>query len=143
MVVYEIKKTTPPPSEPPKQIRRDLAPVEKVTPATPVDQLLKRWRRNKGQQGRQQRRPSVLSPSAERDVRATISKVNANLARQSLPIHLVLIAAGDGYVIDVYDCQVHDNACQVIGDLIIDLDDLPILLRNLTQEAGIIIDTVS
>lgn len=141
MVVYEIKKTSPTPSEHPKPIRRDLDPVDKVNPASPVDSLLKRWRRHKERRG-EQRRQEPLTPDAERDVRAMVDKVNQRLTKQSVPIRLALVAEEEGYLIDVYNCQ-DEESCRTIADLLIDLEDLPVLLRNLEQEVGILVDTVS
>lgn len=131
----------PPPSDPPKPIRRDLEPVDKVTPASPVDRLLKRWRRSKERQN-DQRRQTPLTPDAEREVRTMIGKVNQSLTRQSVPIRLVLVAQEEGFLIDVYNCD-DEQSCRTIADLLIDLDDLPVLLRNLEQEVGILVDTVS
>jgi len=141
MVVYEIKKPTPLPVKQPTPIRKDLSPVEKVVAATPVDKLLKRWRRTKERQG-ESRRKAPLSQEAKTDVRALIARTNTDLQRQSVPIRLVLTKEDDGYVIDVYDC--HDaDACRIVGDLIINLDELPVLLRNLDRESGILVDTIS
>lgn len=141
MVVYEIKKPIPTPVKRPTAIRRDLPPVEKVMAAMPVDKLLERWRRPKEQHG-VERRKAPLTQAAKSDVRAMIARANNDLQRQAVPIRLVLIKEEDGYVIDVYDC-LDDVVCQVVGDLVIDLDDLSILLRNLERESGILLDTIS
>ena len=141
MAVYEIKKPTPLPVKHAPPIRKDLSPVEKVTAATPVDHLLKRWRRTKTHQD-EKRRKQLLSPQARNDVRTLIAKTNHALKRQSVPIRLVLTEGKAGYAIDVYDC--HDRvACRIVGDLVIDLDELPVLLRNLGRESGILLNTIS
>lgn len=141
MAVYEIKKPTPVPVQHPPPIRKDLAPVERVEMVTPVDKLLKRWRRPKERQG-EGRRKAPLSQEARNDVRALIARTNDGLQRQSVPIRLVLAEDGDGFVIDVYECHDHD-ACRIVGDIVIDLTELPLLLRNLDRESGILLDTVS
>ncbi|MDH3359834.1 MAG: hypothetical protein OEL55_03100 [Desulfobulbaceae bacterium] len=125
----------------PEPRRRDLPPVEKVASVRPVDVLLRQWRRPKDQQG-QERRKTSLTQAVKSDVRSMIARANDNFHRQDVPIRLVLIKEEDGYVIDVYDC--HDaDVCQIVGDLLIDLDDLPTLLRNLERESGILLDTIS
>ena len=141
MVVYEIKKPTASPVQQPAPKRPDLTPVEKVAAATPVDRLLRRWRRPK-ERPREERRRAVLSQTDTSDVRAMIARVNNDFHRHEVPVRLVLIQEEDGFVIDVYDCH-DDVACRIIGDLIIDLEDLPILLRNLERESGILLDTIS
>ncbi|MDH3392460.1 MAG: hypothetical protein OEL66_00505 [Desulfobulbaceae bacterium] len=141
MVVYEIKKPIPTPVKKPVAKRRDLWPVEKVSAATPVDELMKRWRRPRERQG-EERRKAQLTKTAKADVRAMIAKANNDFHRQEVPIRLVLVQDEDGYVIDVYDCH-DDDACRIVGDLVIDLDDLPTLLRNLERESGILLDTIS
>jgi len=142
MVIYEIKKPVPAPVVNPAPIRKDLSPVEKVIAATPVDKLLKRWRRTEKRHGSDARQKEPLSQETKNDVRALIARTNEDLRRQSIPIRLVLAKEGDGYAIDVYDC--HDaDSCKIVGDLVIDIDDLPVLLRNLDQESGILLDTIS
>ena len=141
MAVYEIKKPAPVPIKQPPPFRRDLSPVEKVLAATPVDQLLKRWRRTRERQG-EGRQKAPLTQEARNDVRALIARTNAGLQHQSVPIRLVLAEEGDGYVIDVYDCQ-DENACRIVADIVIDLAELPVLLRNLDRESGILLDTIS
>lgn len=141
MVVYEIKKPTPLPTKQPTPIRKDLSPVEKVVAATPVDKLLKRWRRTKERQG-ESRRKEPLTKEATKAVRTLIAKTNSDFHQQSLPIRLVLTQEDDGYVIDIYDCH-DEGACRIVGDLAIDLEELPVLLRNLDRESGILVDTIS
>lgn len=141
MVVYEIKKPAPLPVKKPTPTRKDVSPVEKVVAATPVDKLLKRWRRTKERHG-ENRRKAPLSQEAKNDVRTLIEKTNTAFQRQSVPIRLVLTQEADGYVIDVYDCH-DDGACRIVRDLVIDLDELPVLLRNLDRESGILVDTIS
>ncbi len=141
MVVYEIKKPTPLPTAQASPIRKDLAPVEKVMAAIPVDKLLKRWRRTKERQI-EKRQKAPLSHGAKNDIRTLIAKTNEDLQRQSLPFRLVLSQEGDGYIIDVYDCQ-DDDACRIVTDLAIDIHELPMILRNLDRESGILLDTIS
>ena len=141
MVVYEIKKPTPIPAKRATPIRKDLSPVEKVVAATPVDMLLNRWRRTTERQG-EERRKSPLTPAAKNDVRSLIAKTNADFHRQGVPIRLVLSKEEDGYLIEVYDCR-DDVACRIVADLVIDLEELSVLLRNLDRESGILVDTIS
>ncbi|MDH5297764.1 MAG: hypothetical protein OEV91_01955, partial [Desulfobulbaceae bacterium] len=90
----------------------------------------------------ERRRNAPLLPDGAKEVRTMIGKANQNLEQQGVPVRLVLIREEEGYAIDVYDCQ-DDSACRTIGDLLIDLDDLPTLLRNLDREAGILVDIIS
>lgn len=142
MAVYEIKKPVPVPVTQPAPIRKDLPPVQKVIAATPVDKLLHRWRRTRERHGSEERRKAPLSRQTKNDVSALIARTNEDLRRQSIPIRLVLAEEDDGYVIDVYDCH-DDEVCKIVGDLVIDLEELPTLLRNLDQESGILLDTIS
>ena len=85
---------------------------------------------------------SFFSSPEEASVRRLVDQVNAHLEAQQILIHLVLIKDDHGYGLDLYDCSTNEQ-CSIIGDVVIDLNDLPVLLKNLQQEAGILLDTIS
>ena len=49
---------------------------------------------------------------------------------------------GENYILDIYDCSGKD-VCSLIGDVAVPFDELPHLIKNLQEEAGVLIDTVS
>ncbi|HSR37069.1 MAG TPA: hypothetical protein VLL73_07780, partial [Desulfurivibrionaceae bacterium] len=75
-------------------------------------------------------------------VRHLVERVNLSLDDHRILLHLVLVRTDEGYVLDVYDCT-GNEACTVVRDFEIAIADLPLLLRNLEEEAGLLIDTIS
>ena len=81
-------------------------------------------------------------PRAERAVRLLIERANKDLKQHSIKVHLSLHSVENDYILDIYDCS--DNlVCNVVADAIIPLKDIPMLIRHLQEEAGILIDTTS
>lgn len=114
--------------------------VDGITPVIRIGAFKKEWTKRRGGEG--SRNPGPLTAAGEEAIRKLIEQINDHLETQKILIHLVLRKEKEGYSLDVYDCTSND-ACSVIHDIIINLEDLPSLLHNLQQESGILIDTVS
>ncbi|MGV1100923.1 hypothetical protein ACUUL3_16120 [Thiovibrio sp. JS02] len=136
----EIKFPTRPIRRDPYRTERKIDPVDGTQPVARIGAFKREW-----EQGREERRQGgeeTFLATDELSVRRLIERVNTHLERRHILIHLVLIRDESGYAIDVYDCTGNEQ-CTIVGDVIIDLADLPVLLRNLEQETGILLDTVS
>ena len=103
----------------PRPIRID--PYRSQKKVAPIDGLapvarIGAFRRewHRDKKERRQQAQAFLSPGEETAVRSLVEKVNNHLENQ-----------------------------KIIGDVVIDLNDLPVLLKNLQQEAGILLDTIS
>ena len=86
--------------------------------------------------------PLVTRGQAEKSIRLTLGQVNADMAAQGSPLHLVFARHEDGFALDVYDCS-YNEACRLAYDVPIPLDSLPEVLGNLQHETGIIVDRKS
>ena len=126
----------------PFKTERQVDSVDGVNPVHPVGAYLREWQRRKRGTQRTEREPMPLPATREKAVRRLIDRVNEHLEQRKIQIHLVLTKEDDGYTLDVYDCT-SDQVCAIIRDIVISVDELPALLRNLQDEAGILIDTVS
>jgi len=120
--------------------KKKVEPADGAAPVARVGAFKREWQRNREE--RRRKAESLLSPPEAGTLRRLVAQVNAHLERRSIPIHLVLSRNEQGYAIDVYDCTDGEH-CAIIADVIIDLDDLHVLLKNLEQEAGLLFDTVS
>ena len=80
-----------------------------------------------------------LPDEAERDLHLLIQQVNDNLEKHHVSIHLGLVREKNGYALDIYDCT-DGLSCKLVKDEKIYIQDLPDLLKNLQQEAGILLD---
>jgi len=142
MVVYEIRDPKAPTGGRPAPLKhgrrvRPLYPVEEIRPPG-IWAVPPHWGKNGN---RRERARKTLSPAEIRDVRRLLAEVNANLERYGILLHFVLVAGMDGaYGIDVYDCA-DGEACRIIHDMEVGLDELPALLAALQREAGIMLNT--
>lgn len=123
----------------PYRKEKKVEPIDGLSPVARIGAFTREWQRNR--EGRRQQEQAFSSPE-ESAVRRLVEQVNTHFANQKILLHLVLIKDEHGYSLDVYDCSGKEQ-CSIIGDAVIDLNDLPALLRNLQQEAGILLDTIS
>lgn len=124
----------------PYRPEKKVAPINGLAPVARIGAFTREWQRDR--EGRRQQRQELLSSAEETAVRRLVEQVNLHLEKQKILIHLVLIKDEHGYSLDVYDCTGNEQ-CAIIGDVVIDLNDLPVLLKNLQQEAGILLNTIS
>ena len=138
MVIYEIKNPTGPQPTPPKPPRQDIDPVFAIEMAERV----RRFKRIMTSGGPERRSTGLrfgLDEETGQTVREMVSRVNQDLAKSGIAIHLLLARDDNGFYLDVYDCS-GGESCEVIGDIVIGPDDLPGLLRKLQSETGFLVD---
>lgn len=139
MPIHEIKDPKPvPPGENVKSRRRNVKPVFPVKPIVPID-LLELKREWGGEKETSSVRRESVSKQDLLTARAVINLINDHLEILKKGIHLSLIEGEDGYLLDVHDCS-DGKICDKVAELPIDIDDLPILLEKLKNEAGILLD---
>ncbi len=121
---------------------RQVNTVDGVNPVHPIGAYLREWQRRRRGAQRTEREAVPLPVNREKAVKRLIARVNEHFDQRQIKLRLVLTKEDDGYTLDVYDCA-SDQASTIIRDIVIGVDELPHLLRNLQDEAGILIDTVS
>ncbi len=119
---------------------KKVDPIDGLSHVARIGAFKREWQRDKN--ARRQQEQSLFPTSEEASIRRLVDQVNAHFETQQILIHLVLIKDQHGYALDLYDCSTNEQ-CSIIGDVVIDLNDLPVLLKNLQREAGILLDTVS
>jgi len=124
----------------PYRSKKKVNPIDGLTPVARIGAFTREWQRNREE--RRQKEQAFLPSTEETAVRRLVGQVNTHLENQKILLHLVLSKDERGYSLDVYDCTGNEQ-CSIIGDVVIDLNDLPVLLKNLQQEAGILLDTIS
>ncbi|MCJ7602751.1 MAG: hypothetical protein MUO63_14795 [Desulfobulbaceae bacterium] len=85
------------------------------------------------------RLPRGLADAAERALHHLVHQVNQNLQNADIDLHLGLVSEKRGYALDIYDCT-SGFICERVKEKAIHIYDLPNMLKNLQQEAGILID---
>lgn len=142
MVVYEIKDPAAVVSTArPRPLRTDVEPTVAVQPSQVIGKLLGRREQGREREGLHGRHPLAADQAAIRELYRLVELINRQLDAHGVMVHLVLVADDDGFAIDLYDCS-DPNVCRCIQDISIGINDLPILLSRLTQQMGIMVDTV-
>jgi len=121
---------------------RKVEAVEGTPPIARIGAFKREWNRRRGSAQRQASRAAALSAEEAAAVRFLLERVNASLDDHRIMLHLVLIRTDEGFAVDVYDCTGNES-CTVVRDFEMAISDLPFLLRNLEEEAGLLVDTVS
>lgn len=136
----EIKFPRVRPVDPYRADRRVEA-VDGTPSIARIGAFKREWNRRRGESHRPSR-AVPLSPDEAEAVRLLVERVNLSLDDHRVMLHLVLVRTDEGFSVEIYDCT-GNEACTVVRDFEIALHDLPLLLRNLEEEAGLLIDTVS
>jgi hypothetical protein len=124
----------------PYRFGKKVDTVDGIAPVARIGAFKREWSRSR-EEDRSRQKGERPFPD-ELSVRRLVEKANSYFANQNISLHLVLTGAENCYAIDVYDCTGTDR-CSIIGDVIIDPADLPLLLIKLEQETGLLLDTVS
>lgn len=141
MAVYEIKNPVQAPLVPKRSVERITEPVDEINHLVRINQFRQFWEKSREKGERQEYRPT-MSPATEQTANRLIQQLNEDLERHHIAVHLTLSAAPEGFFLEIYDCT-DTHACYIVGDLFIPEHDLPLFVRSLQQEAGIIVDRIS
>lgn len=142
MVVFEIKDPAAVVTTSlPKPLRRDIAPALAVQHVQAIGDLLAKRDQGREKGGQHGRHMVPLEQASVREICRLLEEINQQLEQQGAMIHLLLVADDTGFAIDLYDCS-DGNICQIIHDISLGVNDLPILLSRLSQKVGIMVDTV-
>ena len=141
IAVHEIRNPTPGPGEP-APVPPELQPPLPAGRARPVGRAALRQAWARQQSGVYEENIPASIPAMERDLRHVLTRVNADLTANGLPLHLVIAKNEAGYAVDVYDCS-DNEVCRLTHDVPLKFEDLTITLDNLQNETGIIINTTS
>ncbi|MEW6519982.1 MAG: hypothetical protein AB1461_11260 [Thermodesulfobacteriota bacterium] len=141
LAVHEIRNPNPPPGEP-APIPTEVRPPLPAGRARPVGRaaLRQAWASYQARVLEENIPPAI--PPAERDLRHVLTRVNADLSANGLPLHLVFARHEGGYALNVYDCS-DNELCRLTRDVPLKFEELTATLDNLQHETGIIINTSS
>jgi len=136
----EIKFPRPLHIDPYKK-EKQIDAMSGINPVARIGKFKKEWQQDRGRKdGKRKWLPLALA--AEKNIRNQIDAINDQLESQNILIHLVLVKRGTEYSLDLYDCT-DQKVCNMVHDIVIDIHDIPHLLRSLQRESGILIDTIS
>lgn len=118
-----------------------LREIAGISPTLPLKYLEEKYRQGTGFVYLEEVE-ETLPEGAERTLQALIFQANQDFVSHGVDIHLGLKKTGEGYELDIYDCT-DGNVCKLVKDDTIHIQDLALLVRNLQQEAGILVDTTA
>ncbi len=139
MVITDEFKFPRPPRTDTGESPLRLKEIPGLDPLLPVNQYTRKWQRGKNWPPPQERREEELTDQSEKDLHLLVKSVNENLTKLNVAIHIGLVRHETGYGLEIFDCT-NNFVCRIIKDKAIHITDLPQMLRNLQEEAGIIID---
>lgn len=144
IVVYRLDNPAPPAAGP-EPVDRQVPQPTPLPAVHPVaDARLRQLEQHFGEGGGPEATKPRPAPSpairAEQEIRTALGRLNADLAAQKLPLHLVLARNDKGFALDVYDCSFNE-LCKLTYDIPVSMEDLTGLLGRLEQETGLIVDT--
>lgn len=138
MVINDELKFPQIPRTEPFAPERKIDAIDQAAAIERIGNFKKRWENNPERQtfyGSRKR----LTAENRKTVQTLVRRVNEDLASQSILIHLLLVQDEEGFYIDVYDCT-DQKVCKIINDFAISVEELPLLVRNLLQERGLLVD---
>jgi hypothetical protein len=112
--------------------------IEGLDPVLPINRYRKKWRKGENRHYAEEAAEG-LTDAAERALHHLVHQVNQNLQNADIDLHLGLVREERGYALDIYDCT-SGFICERVKEEAIHINDLPNMLKNLQQEAGILID---
>jgi hypothetical protein len=142
MVISDDIKFPRPAAPAPYRPERKVVSGDGVLPIARISAFKREWSRRREEDRRREQGVLPAAPTGAQPLQGMVAQVNSHFADQSISLHLVLSRREGEDVIDVYDCTGSDR-CVIIGDVLIDPADLPLLLRKLEQETGLLVDTIS
>lgn len=113
-----------------------------LSPTMAINYFQKQYRHGTGTTSSLETRDEILLEGAERSLQLLIIQANNDFSSHGVDIHLGLVKSSEGYELDIYDCT-DGHVCKLIKDDTIHIEKLPGLIRNLQQEAGLLLDTTA
>jgi hypothetical protein len=118
-----------------------LREIAGISPTMPLNYIQKQYRHGTGASYLESV-DETLPEGAERALQLLILQTNQDFISHDIAIHLGLVKSSEGYQLDIYDCT-DGHVCKLVKDKTIHIEELPKLIRNLQQEAGILLDTTA
>ncbi|MCB2181713.1 MAG: hypothetical protein KQH63_06800 [Desulfobulbaceae bacterium] len=138
MVITDEFKFPRPPIRDTGESPLRLREISGIDPLLPINHHPNRWRKEKNRPYLEEVEEN-LTDQAEKDLQLLIDRVNRNLEESHVAIHLGLVKLEKRYALDIYDCT-GGQVCLLVKDDAVHISDLPKLLKNLQEQAGILID---
>jgi hypothetical protein len=147
LVVYQINDPAPLPSSLAEPIDVDVPPAAAVAKIRAVGNARFRqaqFRERAREQSGNTEYHETLATGAqvESSIRSSLDRVNADMAAQDRPFHLVFAKRKNNFALDVYDCSYSDS-CRKTYDVPIPLNNLAGILNKMAYKTGMIVDTNS
>ncbi len=137
MVIPEIKFQTPPNWQSFTAPRR-VQEIYGISPTVAINQFTSKAK----PESTPRKHKSPQQTKLHRALAIMVDQANNNLLFQGVDIHLSLTESSNGFILDIYDCT-SNKLCAMIGERQVSLTDLPAMLKNLQEQAGLLFDRQS
>ncbi len=113
---------------------RRVKEIYGISAVMPIKHVQRRWYRGHEERPEEEERSDVGLALEQ-----LVDQVNASLEAHGVEIHIALVRKEEGYALDIYDCTDLD-VCRIIKTESVDISELPLLLKNLQEGAGLLVD---
>lgn len=113
---------------------RRVKEIYGISAVLPIEHIQRRWYRAHEERSEEEEVNHVGLA-----LQQLVDQVNANLEFHGVEIHIALVRKDEGYSLEIYDCTSLD-VCRIIKEEAVNISELPLLLKNLQEGAGLLVD---
>lgn len=114
---------------------RRVKEIYGISAIMPIKHIQRRWYKSPGEE----RDEAGEDDHVGMALQLLIDQVNASLEAHEVEMHISLLRKEDGYALEIYDCT-DMEACRIIKAETVNISELPLLLKNLQEGAGLLVD---
>ena len=113
---------------------RQVKEVYGISAVLPIKHIQRRWYKTNEERPAEEEADDVGLA-----LQQLVDQVNASLEIHDVKIHITLIRREKGYALEIYDCS-DLEVCRIIKDAEVNISELPMLLKNLQEGVGLLVD---
>ncbi len=106
-----------------------------ISPVMPITHLQRRWDKKPEEEGAEAGEEDQVGMALQQ----LVDQVNGRFESHGVEMHLSLLRKEEGYALEIYDCT-DLEVCRIIKDEVVDISALPLLLKNLQEGVGLLVD---
>ncbi|MBU0680895.1 MAG: hypothetical protein KKD73_05690 [Proteobacteria bacterium] len=114
---------------------RRVKEIYGISAVMPIKHIQRRWYNSPAEEREEAGEDNHVGMALQQ----LVDQVNASLQVHGVDIHISLLRKEDGYALDIYDCT-DLKACRIIKAENVNISELPQLLKNLQEGAGLLVD---
>lgn len=115
----------------PRRVRK----IYGISAVMPIKHIQRRWYKSADQERPEMEKVDHVGMALHH----LVDQVNGSLDAHGVEMHISLLRKEDGYALEIYDCT-DLEACRLIKAEAVNIAELPLLLKNLQEGVGLLVD---